>query len=302
MIILGIDGGGSNLRVAAVEMGDPTRPFIVAQATRGAANPGAIGREAAAALIHDAIGELRASVKQPIAAVGIGVAGANPLYADDWLRATIASALPVPAATATDIEIALVGAHGMRRGAIVVAGTGSVALAIADDGRSAQVGGWGYLLGDEGGGYWIGLEALRLVTRWADAPTAEHQFMAQAIVKQIGVTRPHELIAWTYRGGAPDVRAIAALASGVIDLANAGVPLARSIIQRAADHLTRLVRQAKARIDVAALPIAFGGGLLMSDNPLSQELVYSLELSDRPESKYPPVVGAAILARALIAL
>src|SRR5207237_10017789 len=59
-----------------------------------------------------------------------------------------------------DALIALWGALAGRQGVAVLAGTGSIALARSEDGREGRAGGWGYLLGDEGSGYWLGREAI----------------------------------------------------------------------------------------------------------------------------------------------
>ena len=54
-----------------------------------------------------------------------------------------------------DAPIAHAGAFGGKPGVIVIAGTGSVAYALAGDGRTKTGGGWGYLFGDEGSAFWI---------------------------------------------------------------------------------------------------------------------------------------------------
>ena len=53
-------------------------------------------------------------------------------------------------------------------GYLLIAGTGSVAMARDRKGTLHKVGGWGRLLGDEGSGYWIGLQALKYVVKQLD--------------------------------------------------------------------------------------------------------------------------------------
>jgi len=156
---MGIDGGGTHLRIVIVD----EQLRALAQYESGTANPNHIGRVAAAEHIRDSIHKTldRSSLSpESIAAVGIGIAGASAAYARDWLLETVALALPsseiVPS---SDVEIALVGAHGRPEGVLLLSGTGSVAYGINASGESFQSGGWGYLLGDEGSGYWIGMEA-----------------------------------------------------------------------------------------------------------------------------------------------
>lgn len=105
-----------------------------------------------------------------IQAVGIGVAGAEAIYAEAWLREVVTGVLPHAkiSTPAGDHEIALVGAHGQRRGLLVLAGTGSLACGIGSAGVFKLVGALGYLLGDEGSGFWVGMEGLRAAMRGED--------------------------------------------------------------------------------------------------------------------------------------
>src|SRR5690606_10986978 len=147
---------------------------------------------------------------------------AGTLTAADWVRATVGAALPgVPLCTATDVEIALTGAHGERRGILILAGTGSVAYGVNAAGESAQVGGWGYLLGGEGSGHWIGMKALQAVVRAADgraAPTA----LTDAVLRTLDLKTPRDLIQWIYtpESAAPRTRAVAQLAPLVLAAAD----------------------------------------------------------------------------------
>ena len=81
MVYAGIDGGGSTLRVAIID----DSLVSLAEEQRSTANPSVIGREAAAALIQDALRAAAARVSLPIEGVGIGVAGASAAHSADWL-------------------------------------------------------------------------------------------------------------------------------------------------------------------------------------------------------------------------
>jgi N-acetylglucosamine kinase len=292
-LFMGIDGGGSNLRVAVVD--DALN--IVAQAQRETANPSTIGHDTAAMRIQDALREVLAAVDQPVEAVGIGVAGASSVYAEEWLRATVGAVLPnVPVAASMDNEIALVGAHGARRGVMVLAGTGSVAFAVGADGKHAQTGGWGYLLGDEGSGYWLVMEALRLMTRLEDGiETGEGAPLADRIEAALGLGRGVDVIPWLYRQP-PPVREVAQHAHVVLHAADQDDPFAHEIVERGAAALAMLARTAMRNVR-AEPEIRFCGGLLTADNALSRALCRQLGLADIPYPLHSPVVGAALLAR-----
>lgn len=293
-LYMGIDGGGSTLR-AVVANRDLQ---ILARVERAqTANPSAIGPDAAQALVQDVMREALAKLDVgDVCAVGIGVAGASSEHSADWLRETVQAVLPgARIAASSDLEIALVGAHGERRGMILVAGTGSAAYGIGGDGLGVRVGGWGYLLGDEGSGFWIGSQALRAVCQSCDSGALSP--LARFVLERLDLPDARALVKRFYRQDAPDVRGIAALAAPVVERAAAGDLDAQRIVQAAAAHLGRLADLLKTRLGLANPPIALVGGLLERDNPLSRALCARLDLERIPIPKHPPVIGAALLAK-----
>ncbi|MFT4043090.1 MAG: BadF/BadG/BcrA/BcrD ATPase family protein [Gordonia sp. (in: high G+C Gram-positive bacteria)] len=69
---------------------------------------------------------------------------------------------------ASDAVTGLAGAAGLTGGAVVAAGTGVVGLGTDFADIWHRVDGWGHLLGDDGGGAWIGMHGLRAALRWRD--------------------------------------------------------------------------------------------------------------------------------------
>jgi len=294
--LVGIDGGGSAVR-AVVTTPDLT---LLGQAEGGAVNPGTVGRSAAAETIQNTVRAALHAAGTPlerVAAVGIGVAGAAASHSTDWLREVVGGVTPgarvVPSA---DYEIALVGALGERRGVLVLAGTGSLAYGVNARGRSALAGGWGYLLGDEGSGYWLGLEGLRAVVRAADGRGPETALSA-ALLKALVLPDARDLIAWLYRAGAPRTPAIARLAEFVLAAAADADPVARGLVARGAQELAHAARAVMRALSMRRPAIAFAGGLLSAPNPLSEALCVRLGLSTLPVAHYSPAIGAALLAR-----
>ncbi len=294
---MGIDGGGSNLRVAITT--DDLTP--IASSYGETANPSVIGREASASRIHVVIHEAlkQAGLDYPaIAGVGIGIAGASVAHSESWLREILATTLPnVPAVPSSDVEIALVGSNGERQGLLLLAGTGSAVFGVNVAGQSLQVGGWGYLLGDEGSSYWIGMRVLQLLARAADGRESCPPEFASQILAALALKSEADLIPWLYRSDQPRTRDIAQLARIVIENASSGVEVAAQIVQAAASELALLCRTAILRLDMENPRIAFAGGLLDNDNFLSTYLCQLLGLYQRPIPLYPPVIGAALLAQ-----
>lgn len=289
---MGIDGGGSTLRIVIVD--DDLR--VLAAAEGGAANPGSVGRDEAAARIRAGVAEALRQADGPIHGVGIGVAGAAAAHSADWLREVLAPALPgVDVFPSTDVEIALVGARARRDGVVLLAGTGSVAYGVHPDGRRRQVGGWGRLLGDEGGGYWIGLQALRRLTLAADDRLAVPGALPDQVLAAIGGSVPADVIRWTYHEASPsDVAALARLVLAAAAVGDAG---ALGIIEAAADALAGLAEHLLALLGMERSAVVYAGGLLTGDNPLRRAVTARLGLPAPPHTHYPPVIGAALLAK-----
>lgn len=294
MLFMGIDGGGSNLRVVITD----AAMQIMASSQRGTANPSTIGHDAAAALIQDAMREVLAQINDPIKGAGIGIAGAAASHSADWLRDVVAAVLPeTQIVPASDFEIALVGATGIRRGILLLAGTGSVAYGINEAGEELQVGGWGYLPGDEGSGYWIGMEALRLITHLEDGIQTGITSLSAKILASLDLATAKNLIPWLYNQPKPRTYETTQLATIVLQEAEVGDPFACNIIEQAAQHLYRLYATIRQRLQMDHPKIAFAGGLLQHPNPLSDQVRRLCGLSEHPVAKYAPVVGAALLAK-----
>jgi N-acetylglucosamine kinase-like BadF-type ATPase len=293
---MGIDGGGSSLRVVIVD----AALNVLAEAHGETVNPSVVGHVVAAERVQAAIREALAQVgcdARAVSAVGAGIAGAAPEHSAEWLQATLSAALPgVPQALASDVEIALVGAHGARLGILVLSGTGSCAYGVNAAGESLLVGGWGYLIGDEGSGYWIGRQALKCVAQIADQRRQDEPsraFKAQ-VLDFLEIRTPRQMIQWVYREGAPAPR-VATLAPLVLALAQDANSHAQRIVTLGALRLVDYVQQLREQLRVDG-PIAFAGGLLEKSGYYRQMLADYLQI-DVPTTRYPPVIGAALLAR-----
>ena len=295
-LFAGIDGGGSNLRVSIVD--SRLAPIVTHSAST--ANPSVIGRERAQTHIRATV---RAALQQAgispedIAAAGIGIAGASNLHSRDWLLETLSPVLPssqlVPS---SDLEIALVGALGRRNGILLLAGTGSAAYGCAPDGKQLQVGGWGYLLGDEGSGYWLGRQLLRGIIAAHDQGIDITDLGAACLV-ELNLKTARDLVGWLYRGSDAKTARVAEMARLVLGMAESGDGEAKLLVLAAADHLARQVELLRGRLDYPAAPIAFAGGLLDTDNALSTAVVGRLKLPGRPRALHSPAIGAALLAQ-----
>jgi N-acetylglucosamine kinase-like BadF-type ATPase len=202
-----------------------------------------------------------AATTLPVAGLCAGLAGAGSDEARRVVRRELAaSGVAARLAVIQDGEIALEGALAGEAGILLVAGTGSVALGRAEDGRIERCGGWGMLVGDEGSGYTIARAALRAALQAADG-RGEPTRLLPELLDHLGLSEPRELVEWV---GRTEKAEVAALAPHVSRLAEQGDPAALRIVDAAAGDLARHVEALLGRLGPwsGAVPLVFYGGAL----------------------------------------
>lgn len=162
-----------------------------------------------------------------------------------------------------DAEIALTGATAGEPGIIVIAGTGSIAFGRNAEGRTARAGGWGYIFGDEGGGFDITRQALRAALKDEEGwgPTTNLRGLLPA---SIGASSANDLMHRFY-AGVPRTQ-VAALARIVNDAAEHGDAIAREILSGAAWNLASYAEGAYRNLfrEREIVPVAHVGGVFRS--------------------------------------
>jgi len=137
-----------------------------------------------------------------------------------------------------DAQIALIGATAGEPGVVVIAGTGSIAFGRNSEGRTARAGGWGYLFGDEGGGFWIARQALRASLGMEEGwgiPTS----LRARLVDAAGTRSINDLLHRCYTPEFPRPR-VAGLSVLVNHAAESGDQVALEILNTAARELASL--------------------------------------------------------------
>ncbi|CAL9650840.1 hypothetical protein SUDANB95_06581 [Actinosynnema sp. ALI-1.44] len=172
--VVGLDAGGTSTRALVLDL-DGTR---LGAGVAGGANPNSHPPELAAAHIAQALvaaldGLDAAKVQSGV----LGMAGSSKVLSDPSVTALFEAAwtgagLRCPMRVITDCEAAFATGSSAPNGTVLVAGTGSIAARITDHRLAGTVGGYGWLLGDEGSAFWLGREAVRATLRAleSDAP------------------------------------------------------------------------------------------------------------------------------------
>ena len=251
MLSLGIDGGASSAKWAVVNQAQS----LIFQGVTGPIDghlyrPESLERfNACLTAIKQAIGD------SSIEAITIGITGyGSPQAVHDQISTFFPGA---NIASSTDIALAYRSEFELGEGIFLYAGTGSVAIHITARQEELTAGGWGYLLGDEGGGFWIGREALRHLARNIESGDALDE-LSREIAKIIGGATWSDVREFTYSKNRSE---IAQLSRSVVLLAEAGDQIALKMISAAAAHLADLVKRLDARLGSAVLPVKFGGGM-----------------------------------------
>src|SRR5213592_372881 len=258
VVLLGVDCGGSH---TAVVVGDrQARVLSRAEGPGSAMRPG--GGERSAAVILDVAKKAtaQAQVSLPVTFALVGAAGAGRAPEQEALAAAITAAgVAERVDVRSDMEIALAAAFGDKPGILINAGTGSIAYARTQDGRVHRAGGYGWQLGDEGGGYWLGRLALVAAARAHDG-LEESSTLLERLLVALGLQTFDDLIRWTATATPAQV---AALAPHVLNAAREGEIVAQRIIADAAVELSQLVRVLTRRFpETDTIKLATTGGLL----------------------------------------
>src|SRR5918994_242731 len=170
MYVLGIDAGGTKTVCYLAD----AHGHIVGEGRAGGANLQAHGELEVEKVLHAVIDQAVGDRAILPVAVCLGVAGVDR-EEDDRVVRGIMRRLGFKSHTlvVNDALVALVAGAGDDPGVVLIAGTGSIAYGVNTDGYAARSGGWGFVLGDEGSGYWIGRQALTAVVRAADGRGAK---------------------------------------------------------------------------------------------------------------------------------
>ena len=190
-----------------------------------------------------------------------------------------------------DAFIALSGATEGEPGVIVIAGTGSMVFGRNAAGKTARAGGWGYMFGDEGSGFYITRQALRAALReeegWGPATA-----LRAALLEAGGATDINDLLHRFYTAEFPRPR-IAGLAKLVNEVAENGDATARNILNEAAQQLAVMAAAARAQLFElgAEARVSYIGGVFRSRILLERfRMLVEMEEGNRVA---PPVYGPA---------
>ena len=298
--VLGIDGGGTNtLCVIADKEGN-----LLGKGTGGPSNHLVVGKEGAKRSIVSAVEAAKKNCgiqvsRFKVACLGMA-GGFRPTGRAVITKMMRELGIADKVIVDSDAAIALVGATANNYGVVVIAGTGAMAFGVNRKGEMKRASGWGYILGDEGSGYNIGLKAMIASVRAYDG-RGDKTVLVSKLASRLKLATMDELIERMYVDRM-ERHEIAALVPVVVEAAKEGDKVARNILREAGKELglaaTAVIKglhMENESFDVAPVGGVFKAGELILNS--FEEVVMKTAPKCRIVSpRFEPVVGAVLMA------
>jgi glucosamine kinase len=255
MYLLAIDGGGSKTLARL-------KHTVSDQQWQAAGGPAQLSNnlELAIATVRQLSLQLcqQANISPAQVSACIGLAGAgNP-----QLHSAFCQQLQLDFATwqlTTDAHTSLYGANNGKPVVMVALGTGSVAMRLNPDGTKQQTGGWGFNIGDEGGGAWLGKLAVRQLLWQLDSDDGLSSPLTRALSEHCG-DNARTVLPWLKHATATQFAALAPLV-----FAHQNCGLAQQLLRQHADAIAELIHCCRGE---RLLPVVLLGGLAAMSKPL----------------------------------
>ena len=244
-----VDGGASRCRLAVFSEGGK----LLARAEIEAHASLTMGVGIAWQHIAQGLRLLQQSLKEKSAwqpdVLCMGLAGAL----QEQKRAEFLALVPkgVEARLHTDGYAQLIGAAGGQPGICLAVGTGSVMHWLDGAGQQGMAGGWGFPVGDQGSGAWLGMRLLQVYVAHRDGDVSDSSLI-DSVEQRVG-SSVADIQRWTTENRSS---VLAQLAPLIFESAAAGDKLALALIDEAVSHCMELVRLAPD-----SLPVYVVGGV-----------------------------------------
>jgi N-acetylglucosamine kinase-like BadF-type ATPase len=271
--ILGVDGGGTKTLALLGDLDGN----VLARAVSGPSNYNAVGFDAACSSLESAIRLARKEYPGEISALCLGLAGAGRSEDIERFQNWAVDKFPnTVIKVVSDAEILLTAGAPSGPAMALICGTGSIVYGRTITGELIRAGGWGYLFGDEGSGYAIGIAALRAVMREYDGRGPE-TMLSELVLERCGLHTPPELIHTIYSSESPRT-AVAALSDLVEQAAEQDDSVAIAILEESSRELARLIAAVYPKLGTSPVPLVITGGTIMHGSYLKQAFHRACEI------------------------
>jgi len=290
---LGVDGGGTKTKVVLINRDLD----VIIQKEFPASN--LIYTEAGPVLKE--IIKLAREISKGFAlkGIGLGIAGIDSEQDRNRIYQQMKNSFPdLQIEVVNDGIVSLIGALNKKPGILVNAGTGSIATGLSKDGRIIRSGGWDYLLGDEGSGYWVGITLIRMAIKDYDRGVKDSRLI-RTVTDYFQVSSLEEIMAIIYNQQQKKDY-IARLALRAAELAREGDFRAREIFNQVGKELGRLIYWVYSRGNFdTPVSLTYSGSVFKSFDLFRESLFNYLDQKELKynwlEPRYSPEIGAGML-------
>lgn len=267
--VIGLDAGGTKTVCLLADAEGRT----IGMGRGGGANLQTEGELQVEKVLHGVIDEAVGGRDIRIAAVCLGMAGADRLGDTTVVHGILRRlGFRTDVVVVNDALVALVAGAGDNPGIVIVSGTGSITYGVNQRRMAARAGGWGFMVGDEGSGYWIGRHAVTAALRERDG-RGPRTILTTLVCDHFRVANPEQLVRQVYdRGMRP--QAIASLGALVELARQRGDVIAAEILNGAAEHLTKAAQSVASRLEMRGdrFVTVLAGGMFRAIPWLAEEV------------------------------
>ena len=298
--IIGVDGGGTKTEAVAYDLEDE----VLASSISGFGNI-ILQFDHAMDNIIKAIDQCMYKLDSErrncqCVFIFLGLAGIASAHNINLVEEKLFNKYKIPVKVTTDAHIA----HGAllkgEDGILTISGTGSISYGVCG-GNIERTGGWGHLLGDEGSGYYIAIEAFKSIVYEEDHKLPKSKF-TEAILDRLGVKEPNDIKTFIYSSSKGD---IASLVPVIVEKANQGDEKAINILKDAGKALAlNTILLCRNLSMESQVKVGIKGSILTKINFVREE--FQKELEEKLEGvtiiddNVSPTKGAYYLAKKLI--
>jgi len=270
--VIGIDGGGTKTLMKLADLDGN----LLAYCEGGPANMNSINRsvleDTLTRLVSDGLKQIMGK-QSDCRGLCLGMAGAGRPAEKQILKEILGRlGFNETAMVTDDAHIALYGGVGSDEGIILISGTGSICYGRNSHGEACRAGGWGYIIGDDGSGYDLGLSALKHTVRGFDK-REENSLLSTMIMERLKIDSVDKLVSLIYRSD-EGRKIIAGLAPVVDEACRGGDYYAERILKNAVSELFKITEAVIKGLDLSNVPIqlAFGGSVLLNSKYIGNNL------------------------------
>lgn len=290
--VIGVDGGGTKTEASAYD----STGKVIETSIKGFGN--LLNNE------ETALNNIVSSIKQIVDKLGtkelsgvyLGIAGSEVGENSKIISDTIKRELKIESVVMNDAEIALKAMLKGKDGILTIAGTGSVAFGINGN-VSSRCGGWGNLLGDEGSGYKISIDAIKRMI-YEEENSIEKSELTKNIMEYLEINSVDEVTKFVYSSTKDE---IAALAPIVARLGEAGDKIAAEILINEGRELAKTVENVYRKLGFNKCSIALVGGVIRKAkvlrNAFEDYLRENIVIEEIVDEEISPTMGAYYISK-----